>query len=358
MKKALIAMSGGVDSAVAAYLVKNMGIECVGGTMRLSSPEISEEHSCTSEADIRDARAVAEKLGIAHEVYDFSGSFAEKVIDPFVYAYENGMTPNPCVECNRCLKFERLFKEAAEQCCDTVVTGHYVRSRYNEESGRYELLRAVDLSKDQSYVLYSLTQGQLSHAFFPLGEYTKGEIREIAEREGFVNADKPDSQDICFIPDGKYVEFIKRRTGKEYPEGEFVDRSGNVLGKHKGIIRYTIGQKKGLGLVLDPPLFVSDIDSESNRITLVESAELFRRGLVAEDVNLISVPLITEPMRVSAKIRYRHEPAPATVYPFGEGKIKMVFDEPQRAITRGQSVVMYSGDVVVGGGKIAAQCEE
>ncbi len=358
MKKVLVAMSGGVDSAVAAYLIKSMGVDCIGGTMHLSSPEISSEHSCCTERDIEDARLVCERLGIEHRVFDFSGDFKEKVIDPFISAYENGRTPNPCVECNRRLKFERLFLEAEKLGCDTVVTGHYVRSRFNESSGRYELLRGLDETKDQSYVLYSLTQAQLKHAYFPLGGYKKSEIREIAEREGLINANKPDSQDICFIPDGKYAEFIKRQTGREYPEGDFVDSDGNILGKHKGIIKYTVGQKKGLGLVLDPPLFVSKIDSESNRITLVRSEKLFTRELFADDVNLISVDEVREPMRVSAKIRYRHKDEPATLYPPENGILRLVFDEPQRAITAGQSAVIYCGDSIVGGGKIISRPPE
>lgn len=348
-------MSGGVDSSVAAYLMKKEGFECVGATMKLFSPEnseISEEQSCCTSDDIEDAKKVAARLSMEHFVFNFSDSFKETVMDSFVRAYENGITPNPCVECNRYLKFDKLFGEAEKMGCAIVVTGHYVRTDYDEKSGRYRLLRAVDETKDQSYVLYSLSQYQLSHAHFPLGKFRKSEIREIAEREGFINADKPDSQDICFVPDGKYVEFIKRHTGKDYPCGSFVDTNGKVLGTHKGIIRYTIGQRKGLGLVLDPPLFVCGIDSETNTVTLGESEKLFTDTLIAEAVNLISIEEIRSPMRVTAKIRYRQKEQPATVYPLDDGKIKVVFDEPQRAITKGQAAVMYDGDVVVGGGKI------
>lgn len=358
-KKALIAMSGGVDSSVAAFIMKNSGYTCIGATMKLLSEEsdvdVSADHSCCTTDDIEDARRVSESLGMKHYVFNFSDKFRKVVMDGFVNAYENGMTPNPCVECNRHLKFKTLFDEAKKLGCDLVVTGHYVRSGYDEDTGRHLLLRALDETKDQSYVLYSLNQEQLAHAYFPLGEYTKTQIRSIAQQEGFINADKPDSQDICFVPDGKYVDFIKRYTGKEYPEGDFVTRDGKVLGKHKGIIRYTVGQKKGLGLVLDPPLFVCDIDPKKNTVTLCESEELFSDTLIADDVNLISVESIEAPMKVFAKIRYRHKEQPAIVYPLTGGRIKVVFKEPQRAITRGQAVVLYdreNPEIVVGGGRI------
>ena len=358
-KKALIAMSGGVDSSVAAFIMKNSGYSCIGATIKLMCEEgdddISKDHSCCTTDDIEDAARVCRSLDMKHYVFNFSERFRNVVMDGFVNAYENGITPNPCVECNRHLKFKKLFDEADKLGCEMLVTGHYVRTGYDRDTGRHLLLRAIDESKDQSYVLYSLTQRQLSRVYFPLGEYTKTQIRDIARNEGFINAEKPDSQDICFIPDGKYVDFIKRYTGKEYPSGDFVTRDGKILGKHKGIISYTIGQKKGLGLVVDPPLFVCGIDPEKNTVTLCESEGLFSDTLIADDVNFISIDELDAPMKVLAKIRYRHKEQPAIAYPLSGGRIKVVFKEPQRAITKGQSVVLYDRErpeVVVGGGKI------
>ncbi len=352
--KALIAMSGGVDSSVAAYLMKESGFECTGATMKLFQAEtlgISDEHSCCTLTDIEDAKKVCETLGISHTVLDFSQRFKEKVIDNFIHAYENGATPNPCIECNRHLKFATLFDSAESLGCDFVVTGHYVRTCYDEKSGRYLLKKALDTTKDQSYVLYSLTQNQLSHAYFPLGEMEKSKVREIAEQCSFINASKKDSQDICFVDDD-YADFIESVTNKSYSSGNFVDKDGNILGTHKGIIRYTVGQRKGLGLSFEQPMYVTKVDKENNTVTLGPHEELFSSSLIADDVNLISVSEIKDPMRVKAKVRYRQPEQSATIIQISPTKVSVKFDEPQRAITKGQAVVFYDGDTVVGGGTI------
>ena len=313
---------------------------------------INKEHTCCSLDDVEDARAVAHSMGMDHYVMNFKEHFKEQVMDKFVHCYECGITPNPCIDCNRYLKFEYLYQRAQELGMDYVVTGHYAQIVQDETTGRYLLKKAVDASKDQSYVLYSLTQDQLAHTQFPLGGMPKSETRAIAEAHGFVNAKKHDSQDICFVPDGNYAKFIEQHACKTYPEGDFVDVHGNVLGRHKGIIRYTIGQRKGLGLALKEPMYVMDVDIEKNQVVLGRNEDLFSKRLVADDVNLISIGHIDTPIRVTAKVRYRHTEAPATVNPLPDGKIEVIFNEPQRAITKGQAVVLYDGDIVVGGGTI------
>lgn len=358
MTKALIAMSGGVDSSVAALLMKDKGYDCVGVTMKLYQNEdieqevLCDEHTCCSLDDVEDARSVAHQLSMPYYVFNFSDRFRECVMDPFVRAYESGATPNPCIDCNRHLKFTRLFARALELKCDYVVTGHYARIERDETSGRYLLKKAVDASKDQSYVLYNLTQEQLAHVLFPLGGFTKAEIREMAEQNSFINSKKQDSQDICFVPNGKYAEFIEHYTGKTYPEGDFVSIDGKVLGKHRGIIRYTIGQRKGLYVSSSAPLYVCRVEPESNTVVLGSDADLWSKTLTATDINLISVPDLYTPMRVKAKVRYRHTEQWATAVQLDEDTIRVEFDEPQRAITKGQSVVLYDGDTVVGGGRI------
>ena len=354
-KKALIAMSGGVDSSVAAFLMKQRGFDCTGVTLKLfDNEDIGEkkEKTCCSLEDIDDARSVCRKLDIPYYVYNFKDSFRETVIARFISAYETGCTPNPCIDCNRFIKFEKLMRRADELDFDTVVTGHYATVEYSEEKKRFMLKKSVDLSKDQSYVLYSLTQEQLAKTVFPLGEMTKEQTRGIAESLGLINAQKHDSQDICFVPDGDYASFIEQYTGKTYPNGDFVDESGNVLGEHKGIIRYTVGQRKGLGLALPHPMYVKEKNLEENKVVLCDNAALFSRELIATDVNLISVESIEEPIRVKARVRYNQPEQPATVYPINGKELRVVFDEPQRAIAKGQAVVFYDGEYVLGGGTI------
>lgn len=353
--KALIAMSGGVDSSVAAYLMHSRGYDCIGATMKLYHNEdicIPREHSCCTLDDVEDARAVAASMHIPYYVFNFSDRFKEGVIEKFIRCYECGITPNPCIDCNRYLKFEYLYNRAQELGYDYVVTGHYAQITQDSTTGRFLLRKAVDASKDQSYVLYSLTQEQLAHTQFPLGSMTKSETRAIAEAQGFINAKKHDSQDICFVQNGSYAEFIEDYTGKNYPAGDFVDIDGHVLGRHKGIIRYTIGQRKGLGLALKEPMYVMAVNPKDNTVVLGRDSDLYSDTLIASDLNLISMEKISEPVRLKAKVRYRHTEQWATVTQIEDDKIQVVFDEPQRAITRGQAVVLYDEDIVVGGGTI------
>ena len=353
-EKALIAMSGGVDSSVAAYMTKAAGYSIIGATMQLhdGSKGDGELMSC-SQNDVEDARRIANKLGIPFYVLNFKDDFDKKVIRSFIEGYEKGITPNPCVDCNRYIKFELMHKFAEEQGQDFVVTGHYARTEYDSGSGRFLLKRAVDNRKDQSYVLFSLSQRQLEHTMFPLGEISKNEVREIAEAQGFDNAQKKESQDICFIPDGDYSAYIKNYTGKIYPEGNFVYKDGTVLGRHKGIIRYTIGQRKGLGLALPHPMYVCDKDIENNVVILGESEDLFSRNLEVYDFNWIACEAPKSDIRADVKIRYSQNANPARIIPLNEERVKIEFDEAQRAVTKGQVAVLYDGDVVIGGGIIA-----
>lgn len=355
-KRALIAMSGGVDSSVAAALMCDAGYESVGVMMKLFQNEtvdIPRGHTCCSLDDAEDARSVAYRLGMKFYVFNFTDDFARQVIDRFIDAYETGATPNPCIDCNRYMKFARLYQRAKELDCDVIVTGHYARIAYDEQRGRWLLKRAKNTAKDQSYVLYFMDQEQLAHTCFPLGEYeSKEEVRALAEQYGFVNARKHDSQDICFVPDGDYGNFIERYTGKEYPHGAFVDTDGRVLGEHKGIIRYTIGQRKGLGLALPAPMYVCRKDLKENKVILSPESGLYSRELTATGFNWIAYDHPAEPVRVTAKTRYHAKEAPATASVLPDGRVKIVFDEPQRAITVGQAVVLYEGDVVAGGGTI------
>ena len=353
MSRALIAMSGGVDSSVAAYLMKQRGFDCIGVTMKLFSNEeigCSRAKTCCSLEDVEDARSVAYRLGIPYYVFNFTEDFGRQVIDRFVAAYENGATPNPCIDCNRYLKFERLYRRAAELGCDRVATGHY--ARIEKQGDRYLLKKASDESKDQSYVLYAMTQEQLAHTAFPCGALNKTQTRQIAEEQGFLNAEKPDSQDICFVPDGDYAAFIRRYTGKSYPDGPFVTTRGEIIGRHRGIIHYTVGQRKGLGISSDRPLYVQSIDAAKNTVVLGENRELFGTELNAVNFNWIAFETPPDILRAKAKIRYRHREQWATVEVTGKNTVHLVFDAPQRAVTRGQAVVLYDGDTVLGGGEI------
>ena len=355
MKKAIIAMSGGVDSSVAALLTKESGDECIGATMKLYNNEdigVHREKTCCSLDDVEDARSVAYQMDMPYYVFNFTEDFHTEVMDRFVDAYENGCTPNPCIDCNRYLKFDKMFHRMQEIGYDYIVTGHYARVEYDEKRDRYLLKKAVDDTKDQSYVLYMLTQEQLAHVKLPLGGLRKDQVRVIAEKHGFINARKHDSQDICFVPDGDYAKFIEKYTGKKTPEGDFVDKEGNYIGRHKGIIHYTIGQRRGLGIPAASRLYVCEISPKTNTVVLGDNADLFSSELEADNVNLISVDSLAEPKRVTAKIRYRHKEQPATAWQTPDGILHVKFDEPQRAITKGQAVVMYDGDVVVGGGVI------
>lgn len=353
MKKVLVGMSGGVDSAMSAYLLKENGYDISGANCRFFSENDEYlEKSCCSLEDIKDAKSVAERLSAPFYVFDFSKEFKSYVIKNFVDTYINGATPNPCIVCNKHLKFGEMLKKAKELGFDYIATGHYAIIEYSREKDRYILKKAKDLSKDQTYVLYSLTQEQLQHILFPLGNMLKTEVRAIAEEKGFVNAKKHDSQDICFIPDGDYASFIERFSSRTFPSGNFVDEQGKVVGTHKGIIKYTIGQRRGLEVALGRPVYVKSKNLETNTVTLCDNENLFTNELFADNLNFISVATISEPMRVKAKIRYNHAEQWATATLTESGLLHVVFDEKQRAIAKGQAVVLYDGDEVVGGGTI------
>ncbi len=347
--KALIGMSGGVDSSVAAYLMMRQGYDCIGATMRLYT---GQDGCSRDDREIQDAKAVTQRLGIPFRVLDLAKEFEDKVMGPFLKSYEMGLTPNPCIECNRHLKFSAFLQEAQALGCDAIVTGHYAQIRFQETSGRYALCKAVDEAKDQSYFLYRLTQEQLAHTRFPLGGLTKAQAREIAEQQGFLNAKKRDSQDICFVPDGDYVAFLERYGQKSYAPGDYLNIHGQVIGRHKGAIAYTLGQRKGLGIALGKPAYVCGKDMAANTVTLGDEEELFCTTLLADDWNWVALGGITEPVSVMAKARSRMKEQPATVYPEENGYVKVVFDAPQRALTPGQAVVLYDGDTVLGGGTI------
>ncbi|MCL2440125.1 MAG: tRNA 2-thiouridine(34) synthase MnmA [Treponema sp.] len=342
------AMSGGVDSTVAAALQIQQGFKCTGITLKLRNEEIG----CSSLQDINDAKAAANNLGIEHLTFDLSKEFNKYVVSHFVETYENGATPNPCIECNKNIKFNMQFFQSSFNEFDFFVTGHYARITKDPISGRFLLQKAIDEKKDQSYVLYCLTQQQLEKASFPLGSLTKTKVRKLAEEKKLINAAKSESQDICFIPDGDYGSFIERFTGKTYPYGDIIDLEGNVLGRHKGLIRYTIGQRRGLGVAANKPIYVVSKSTSANTVTLAADEALYTKSLTAENINLITCDDIKKSMRVLVKTRYQQVEQWATAEQTGENSLHIEFDLPQRAITPGQAVVMYDGDTVVGGGTI------
>ncbi len=352
MARALIAMSGGVDSAVAALLMKENGYECIGinFTMFDKNNTLFNFKNIDKFKDINDAKAVCDKLDMEFIAVDASDDFENYVIKNFVKTYEKGGTPNPCIVCNRFVKFKLLCEKAKELDCDTVVTGHY--AKIEENNGRFYIKKADDLSKDQSYVLYSLTQEQLKCIRFPLSEITKEKAREIALNNGLVNAKKSDSQDICFIPDGDYSGFIRRYTGKKYPNGKFMNTNGDILGKHNGIINYTIGQRKGLGIALGAPAYVKSKNPHTNSVILCGNDELFENEIVIENFNFMAVPDFYEPTHCEAKIRYTQTTAKAIATKLDASTVKLTFETPQRAPSKGQAAVLYDGDALLGGGTI------
>lgn len=338
-ERVLIGLSGGVDSTLAAKLLTGGGYDCVGCTMLLTDGQ-----------DGSDARTAADRLGIPFHVFDFRAEFRCTVIEPFIAAYESGRTPNPCIQCNRRLKFGLMLQKAEELGCNWVATGHY--ARVEEQNGRFLLKRAADAAKDQTYFLACLTQDQLAHIKFPLGEYTKAEVRELARQAGFVNADKKDSQDICFVPGGDYAAVMEEYTGKAYPAGDYLDQSGQVVGRHRGAVRYTLGQRKGLNLALGTPVYVCAKDMEKNTVTVGPESALYSASLRAEGMNWFPFEVPDGPLRCTVKTRHSQREASATVRPLENGNALVEFDEPQRAVTPGQAVVLYSGELVLGGGTI------
>ena len=343
MQKVMAALSGGVDSSVAVFLLQQAGYDCSGSIMTLHAP---------SPESVADARSVANRLSIPFYVMDCQNLFHKCVIGDFIAAYERGDTPNPCVTCNRHLKFTHFLNEATALGCDMIATGHYARIRKDESTGRYLLLRAKDSAKDQSYFLYMLTQSQLCRVLFPLGELTKPEVRQIAEENGFVNARRKDSQDICFVPDGDYVAFMEGYKQAPYPCGDFLDLDGRKVGTHKGAVGYTLGQRKGLGLAMGAPVYVCGKDMEKNTVTVGPEETLFSTTLIAENCNWFPFDTLTAPIEVTAKARYRHKEQSALVSPLPDGRVEVVFSTPQRALTTGQAVVFYNGETVIGGGTI------
>ena len=351
-KKALVALSGGVDSSVASAIAKEMGCDCVAVMLKLHRAFDENDTSCGTAKDAEDAKKIAESLNIPFSVLSCEDSFESDVIERFVCAYEKGCTPNPCIECNRYMKFGKLFEHADANDCEYVITGHYARTEYDDKYGRIVLKRAADEQKDQSYVLYSLTPDKLGRVMFPLGSMQKSEARELAAKLGFINAHKKESQDICFIPDGDYVSFIERYRDKKFECGNFIDSEHNVLGVHKGIIKYTIGQHKKLGIVTPEPMYVSKIDPETNEIMLVLDEDLYKAEVKVADLVWSAFDTPPKEFRAYAKLRYRHKAAPCTVIVEGNGSVTLFFDEKQRAPARGQSAVIYDGDTVLGGGII------
>ena len=354
-KKVVVGMSGGVDSSVAAYLLKQQGYDVVGVTMQIwqdeSHEEIEKKGGCCGLSAVDDARRVAAMLDIPYYVMNCKSEFKRDVIDYFVREYLAGRTPNPCIACNRYVKWESLLTRSIQIGADYIATGHYARI-CELPNGRYAIRNSVTAKKDQTYALYNLTQEQLKRTLMPIGDYTKEQVRKIAEDIGLMVAGKPDSMEICFVPDNDYASFIEKETGVTSVPGDFVDVDGNVIGKHKGVIHYTVGQRKGLGIALGKPAFVVAIRPEQNQVVIGEDRDVYTERLYANNLNFMSVDNITEPVHVKAKIRYSHEGAYCTVRKIDSDTIECIFDQPVRAVTPGQAVVLYDGEYVLGGGTI------
>lgn len=347
-------MSGGVDSSVCAYILKEKGYDVIGLTMLTGYEEdndpIKKRSGCSSSDIISDAKHVSDEIGIPHYVVNLNDRFYDKVINYFIKEYMSGKTPNPCIECNRYLKFDSLLEKAFELDAYYFATGHYAQVEFSPKYGRYIIRKSKDHTKDQSYVLYNLAQSQLKHLILPLGDISKSEIRNIAQKAGLSIADKPDSQEICFI-DTDYKDFLQKKVAKAIKPGPFVDKYGNILGQHKGIPFYTIGQRRGLGISAGKPLYVIEIDAKKNLIIVGEERDLYKRKLYAEQINWVAIEKLKDKMKVFAKIRYNFKEKPAEIISINNS-VEVIFKEPQKAITSGQSVVFYDGDVVIGGGKI------
>ena len=353
--KVVVGMSGGVDSSVTALLLKKAGYDVIGITMNVWQRESENncDKACCAVSAVSDARRVASKLEIPYYAMNFKDEFKKHVIDYFAYEYMKGRTPNPCIACNKHLKFDLLLEKAKSVFdADYVATGHYAKVEYNKDTDRYYIKESITSAKDQTYALYNLSQEQLKHIMMPLGDYTKDQVREIARENGLINADKHDSQEICFVEDNDYAKFIETKYSYKSKTGEFVDTKGNKYGKHKGIIHYTVGQRRGLGLSLKSPLYVKKVDPDTNEVILCTKDELYTNSLICSEVNLIYIANLTSPMIVTAKIRYSAKKEPATIIPLDNGNIQVVFKEPVRAVTPGQAVVFYDNDIVVGGGTI------